>query len=287
MRNPFRRKNRARSEVKPVVLVASLLMALPVLFIAAVVYLDPSEVHEVRAGVRRMVAEVAQNATRMAGAVSNYLLDQPYFAVQEIKVFGADAADGAEIIARAGLRRGLSIWRIDAQGLEEKIRRHPWIKRVVVRKELPRRVIVDVEEWRPAGIVALESLYYVDADGVVFKAVAETDSVDFPLVTGLRAASLSPHEPSTRGKLSQVLGLGREVEEAGVRLSEIRFSAEGNIVLYPAADRVPFAMGWGNWAEKVLRLKRFLRVWDGQEAHFAGVDMRFEGQAVARLRRSL
>ena len=287
MRNPFRKQNRVQSEMKPLVLVASLLIALPVLFVAAVVYLDRSEVHEAYAGVRRSVAEVTRSVERVAGGIASFLLDQPYFAVREIKVFGAEAAEGAEIIASAGLRRGLSIWRIDAQDLEKKIRRHPWIKRVVVRRELPRRVIVDVEEWRAAGIVALERLYYVDPDGVVFKALADKDSVDLTLVTGLRTADLAPHDPTTRSKLSQVLALGREVEQAGVRLSEIRFGPIGDIVLYPAADRVPFAMGWGDWTEKVQRLKRFLRVWDGQEAHFAAVDMRFAGQAVARLRRSL
>jgi len=287
MRNPFRKKNRIRSETRTVVFVASVLMALFVALIAAAAYLDPSTFHEARANVRRLTVELAHGAKRVAAGVSTYIVEQPYFAVQEIKVFGADTADRAELISSAGLKRGLSIWRIDPHDLERKMRRHPWVKRVVVRREFPRRVIVDVEEWQAAGVVALDGLYYVDAKGVVFKGVGETEPVDFPLITGLRGADLPPHDPSTRSKLSQVLAFGREVEQSGLRLSEIRFVPGGGILLYPASERIPFTMGWGDWAEKLLRLKRFLREWEGQEAHFAAVDMSFVGQAVVRLRQSL
>ena len=34
---------------------------------------------------------------------------------------------------------------------------------------IPRRVVIEVEERRPKAIVAVGKLYYVDADGVLFK----------------------------------------------------------------------------------------------------------------------
>lgn len=242
---------------------------------------------EVRARGRHLFAGTVRAAKDLAAALPGIVLDRPYFAVQEIKVFGAEAADRAEIIAGAGLRRGLSIWRIDPRELERRVAEHPWVKQALVRREFPRRVVVTVEEWRPAAIVALEHLYYVDAAGVVFKALDETDSVDLPLITGVRSAALPLAERSTRDKLSEVLALARAVEGADLRLSEIRFLPNGEVVLYPASARVPFTMGWGDWHEKLLRLKRFLTEWRGQEAHFAAVDMSFAGQAVVRLRRTL
>lgn len=251
-------------------------------------FYPPSAVlDEVRAEGRRLVAGTVRAAKDLAAALPGVVLDRPYFAVQQIKIFGAEAADRAEIIAGAGLRRGLSIWRIDPRELERRVAAHPWVKQALVRREFPRRVVVSVEEWRPAAIVALERLYYVDAAGVVFKAVGETDPVDLPLITGVRSAGLPLEERSTQKKLSEVLALARAVEGANLRLSEIRFLPNGEIVLYPTSVRVPFAMGWGDWHGKLLRLKRFLREWHGQEAHFAAVDMSFAGQAVVRLRRTL
>lgn len=281
-RNP-RRRRRVRG---PRVALAMLLV-LSWVCLDAGIYPPSAALDEVRAQGQRLFAGTVRAAAGLAAALPGVVLDRPYFAVQEIKVFGAEAADRAEIIAGAGLRRGLSIWRIDPRELERRVGEHPWVKQALVRREFPRRVVVSVEEWRPAAIVALERLYYVDAAGVVFKAVDETDPVDLPLITGLRSAALPLQVRSTRDRLSEVLALAREVESADLRLSEIRFLPNGEIVLYPASARVPFTMGWGDWPQKLLRLKRFLREWDGQEAHFAAVDMSFAGQAVVRRRQTL
>ena len=121
-----------------------------------------------------------------AGSLRDFVLESPYFSVREIQVRGADKVSGDEVIAMAGLRRGMSTWNIDLAAIEKKIGRHPWVRRVFVRREFPRRVIIDVEERTPKAIVALRKLYYVDADGVVFKEVGPGENVNLPLLTGLR-----------------------------------------------------------------------------------------------------
>ncbi len=107
-----------------------------------------------------------------AASLRDFILDNRYFSVREIQVRGGDKVSGNEIVTIAGLRQGMSIWKVDLPAIEKKIGKHPWVRRVLVRREFPRRIIIDVEERSAASaIVALRKLYYVDADGVVFKEV--------------------------------------------------------------------------------------------------------------------
>ena len=43
-------------------------------------------------------------------------------------------------------------------------------------------------------------------------------------------------------------------------------------------------MGWGDWDEKLTRMRWFLRKFEGKGARFRAVDLSFRGQVVARPR---
>ena len=230
--------------------------------------------------------ETASGVVRTAAHGSwDFFLTHPYFAIREVKVLGAEKVKGADIVVMSGLGPHTRIWNIDPAELEERVRRHPWVKAVLIRRELPARLVITVEEWSPGAIVALDKLYYVADNGVIFKALDEEDSVDFPFITGLRTADLPPREPGTREKLSQAVAFGKTVERAALGLSEIRFRPGGGIVLYPVSYSVPFHVGWGDWDEKLNRLRWFLREFQGQGARFRAVDLSFRGQVVARPRK--
>ncbi len=233
----------------------------------------------------RRALEIAAETVRTAsGKSSGLILTHPYFAIREVKVLGVEKVKGADLVVMSGLGPHTGIWSIDPAEIEERVRRHPWVKSVLIRRELPARLVIHIEEWSASAIVALDKLYYVADDGVIFKALDDDDSVDFPFITGLRAARLPPQEPGTRDKLSQAVALGRKVERASLGLSEIRFEPGGGIVLYPVSYAVPFRMGWGDWDEKLTRMRWFLREFQGKGVRFRAVDLSFRGQVVARPR---
>jgi hypothetical protein len=220
-----------------------------------------------------------------AGSLREFILESPYFSVREIQVRGADKVSGDEVVAMAGLRRGMSIWSIDLAVIEKKIGRHPWVRRVFVRREFPRRVIIDVEERTPKAIVAMRKLYYVDSDGVVFKEVGPGESVKFPLLTGLRPEQITAPDPATRKRIRDALRLSEMMVQRSHSLSEIHFAKPDRLVVYTTAYPIALHMGWGNWAEKLTRMERLLTLWKGNEERLASLDMGFRDQVVARLRR--
>jgi cell division protein FtsQ len=221
-----------------------------------------------------------------AGSLSEFVLESPYFSVREIQVRGAEKVSGDEVIAMAGLRRGMSIWSIDLAQIEKKIGRHPWVRHVFARREFPRRLIIDVEERSPKAIVALRKLYYVDADGVVFKEVGPGEDVKFPLLTGLRPEQLTTPDPATRKRIRDAIRLSEMMVQRSHSLSEIHFAKPDKLVVYTTAHPIALHMGWGNWPEKLNRMERLLVLWKGNEERLASLDMSFRDQVVARLRRA-
>ena len=223
--------------------------------------------------------------TIAAVSLRDFVLESPYFSVGEIQVRGADKVRGDEVVAMAGLRRGMSIWSIDLANIEKKIGRHPWVRRVFVRREFPRRVIIDVEERTPKAIVALRELYYVDADGVVFKEVGPGENVKFPLLTGLRAEQFTAPDPATRRRIQDAIRLSELMVQRSHSLSEIHFAKPDRLVVYTTEYPIALHMGWGNWGEKLARMERLLALWKGNEERLASLDVSFRDQVVARLRR--
>lgn len=211
--------------------------------------------------------------------------ENAYFFVREIQVRGGEKVGGDEIVAMAGLRQGMNIWKIDPGGIETKVAKHPWVRRVLVRRDFPRRIVIEVEERTPKAIVALGRLYYVDADGVVFKEVGAGETVNFPLLTGLRPEQLAKANPALRGKIQDAVRLGDLMAKDARTLSEIHFDESGRLVVYTTAFPVALKMGWGEWDSKLKRLDRVLALWKGNEERLASLDMSFNDQVVARLRK--
>ena len=220
-----------------------------------------------------------------AASLGNFIVESRYFSVREIQVRGGEKVSGNEIVTFAGLSKGMNIWKIDPGAIETKIAKHPWVRRVLVHREFPRRISIDVEERRPRAIVAIAKLYYVDADGVLFKEVHPGDNMNFPMLTGLSAEQLSAPDKTMRQRLQEAMRLGELMAQRAHALSEIHFDRPDQLVVYTTHQRMALRMGWGDWDEKLARLERLLSLWKGNEARLASLDVSFRDQIVARLRR--
>ncbi len=224
----------------------------------------------------------------MSAAISAraFIFENPYFSVREIQVRGGEKVGGKEIVAMAGLRHGMNLWKIEPAVIEKKVAKHPWARRVLVRREFPRRVVIEVEERAPKAIVALGKLYYVDSDGAVFKEVGVGENVKFPLLTGLRPEELASANGAIRQRIQEAVRVGELMAKDSRALSEIHFDAPERLVLYTTAYPVALRLGWGGWEEKLQRLERVLALWKGNEARLASLDVSFRDQVVARVRRA-
>lgn len=117
----------------------------------------------------------------------------PLFAVREILVRGTWKHVDADALARlSGVEVGTNLFTLDVGAAQERLHENPWIRRAAVRRHPPHTLWIFVEEYEPAAIVATNKparpaggLFFLDAEGVVFKEVEAVDNKDYPVVTGI------------------------------------------------------------------------------------------------------
>ena len=100
------------------------------------------------------------------------------------------------------------------------------------------------------------------------------------MITGLRPEQLAAADPALRRRLKEALRLGELMAIDAHKLSEIHFAAPERVVLYTIAYPMALHMGWGDWDDKILRVKRVLSLWKGQEeaASVAGRELSRPGR---------
>ena len=212
--------------------------------------------------------------------------DHPYFAVSEIVVTPTHHVRGGALLESVNLRPGQSLWRIDPEDLAARLEAQPWIRRARVRREFPRRLVVDVAELVPVAILFLDQLYYVDSTGVAFVKVGEREPLDLPFVTGVEAAIVGDERPFARHAIRQALRVLDLMQAAGLpfRVSEVHIEREQGISVFPIEPRVALTFGWSGFKTKLTRLERVLQDFRGRESQIREIDLTMGAGAVVRLR---
>jgi hypothetical protein len=224
--------------------------------------------------------------SRFAVLARDALLDHEYFSVREIKVQGGEKIGGSGIVAMAGLSHGMNLWKVEPRDIESKIGRHPWVKKVLLRREFPHRIVIEVEEHVPKAVLVLEKMHYVDSEGVIFKEIEPADKTDYPFITGLKSAELASQPQGFRQKLRDAVALGDLMAEELFPVSEIHFAAAGGVVLYPVSHPLALSMGWGDWPEKITRIRKVWNEWKGKERHLLSLNAGYKHQVVVQLKQS-
>jgi cell division protein FtsQ len=182
--------------------------------------------------------------------------------VRAIHFEGLSRATADELLALSPAKPGDPILLVDVRAAEAALARHPWVKRVDVRRTLDRALRVSVEERRPAALVDLGGLYLVDEGGDVFKRAAAGDGLDLPLVTGLSRADWVQRRGAAEPLLAGALALAKAWHRRGTpaRLSEIHVEPGDGVTLYVGDDGTEVRLGTSDYEAKLARLEKMLSV---------------------------
>jgi len=219
---------------------------------------------------------------RIGPPLQVWAVQHPYFAVDEIIMSPTRRVQPGALLRWAGVSPGMSIWHTAPRRLERQIAGHPWIRTASVRRELPRRLVIDVTEREPLALVSLDRLYQVDRRGVVFAALGDDDRLNLPLITGLGETAAS-----RRRALREAIKVLQLVQVQGLsfRVSEVHIQQEQGVRLFPVDPALALTFGWGRPREKVQRLETVLASHAGQEGRIREIDLTFHEEAVVRFKR--
>jgi cell division protein FtsQ len=181
------------------------------------------------------------------------------FRVKQIDIEGARRAPRQELERLIQTALGRNILSVDLGALSRALLAHPWVKRARVSRQLPSRIVVQVEEHRPEALLHLGYLYLLDGEGKVFKRAAIDETEGLPVITGVDRAEYLAIPEACQQRVRRALEvLARYHAEPRPVLSEINLGSRDEITLHLRQDGLAVHLGPEPSAE---RLGRFDAVW--------------------------
>lgn len=216
-----------------------------------------------------------------------YLVASPYFRLETVDVQGVDEEMARELTGDCGLDPGVSLLSIRLTDLKEQMEMHPWVRSVRLVRKFPHTLIVEVDPHVPYAIVLRERPHYMNRHGEVFKAVEESEPIDFPIIT------VADWEAADGDK--DLLAATRVMQalegETGLwslsRLSEIRVGPRGSVSLYFAHTAAKIMLPEQDLPNKVQGFKKVAEhlYQTGKIRQVTGINMDYEGGAVVSFKK--
>lgn len=202
-----------------------------------------------------------------------WLVTSPSFRVAAIDVRGAERVPAAWVEARLSPALGESLLLLSLERAAAELAEHPWIAAFELAKELPDRLVVRLEERRPAAVVERDgTLYCVDGEGRLILPLTEVGGLTGKLlrVDGERGEAAS---------IPRALAVRRELEQAhpawGSALERVEVLGGGDFRLHTTELPFPLVVRSGQLEARLERLEALLpRIRDGF-GELEAVDLRF------------
>lgn len=209
-------------------------------------------------------------------AAALWIYTSPRFLLRQLQIGGTAQVATEEIAKALAPLRGRHLLGLSLADIEGRLTENRWVKSAAIRKELPDRLVVQIEERQPAALLRREAgIFYVDVDGFVIGAYDLAGPVDLVLVSVAPGATL---------QVSQALDLAASLErlapESMEGLSEIEVLGQGDYRIFTAGLDFPILVSTDKVEQQMIKLAAVLpeisRRFDTVEA----VDLRFSRQIV-------
>ena len=210
------------------------------------------------------------------------------FLLSSFEVRGNRVLTEGEVLELSGAVMGSNLLDVRISALEEAVAASPRVDRAQARRVLPDRVVVTLDERSPAALVVRGGgVVEVTHDGTVLPAVAQTMSVDLPVISGA-VGDVDTGSTGPSQELADALALlqhAREVSEGlWMDISEVRIAPGSGLVIYTVADGAEIRVGSGALGSDDLeRLWRVLCDIRDRGLEAETIDLRFKDQVIVRL----
>ncbi len=161
------------------------------------------------------------------------------FRVVDVSVEGAQHLTQDEVLTAAAIPARMSIWD-DMEPLAVRLRSHPLIREVRIRRQLPRRLVLEVWEREPVALLPRPTLMPVDREAHLLPISPVGRRMDLPLLQPRRDDGEGTElTPVQLRELTSELSRLRELDPAVFALvSEVALDSWGDILVHLGQPRV-------------------------------------------------
>lgn len=204
--------------------------------------------------------------------------------VNEVEIRGNEQVSTEEILSRLGIRGSVNILQLNMQELAGRVAAHPWIRSTSIQRHPPLRVIVTVEERRPAAFLVAGKTYLLSADAVVLDEVRKASAKGLPLFRAQWRTEYRAGEHLTDPRIVRGLELLNEFPKTPLlhelQVKEVTAEADGNYILHLAGEGGILRLSVAESLPQLTRLDVALRRHGQGLDSFAYVDLRFPGRVI-------
>lgn len=197
-----------------------------------------------------------------AGLSRSYyaLLDAPWLRLEEVRIEGLKHLDEGLVLNALAVPRNTCVLNLKVKELAARLEALPQVRSVIVRLDLPARLVVELTEREPLAIIQAEEPLLLDKEGKLFARTTRDANPDLLLVTGFSGKGLKEGDYLPREPLEAMREMMAALEGARQwlpvqRISECQWRS-GGFTLFMAQTSLPVDFGSENYGEKLNRLQR-------------------------------
>ena len=189
-------------------------------------------------------------------------LSTPFFRLEDVNFQGNKQVSQVELLQKGGLEDKLNILSLNLSDVKKKMEAIPWVKSVQLRRELPNKLLVSVQERQPLSLVLVDgSLHFLDREGLAFKKVERREGLNLPVLTGLQKGDWQENGYLVPKVLQEIFTLTTLLAQGGDplypdKLSEIHYDQECGYSLYTLDYGIRITLGRDDFKTKMARLEK-------------------------------
>ena len=222
--------------------------------------------------------------------VSDRLYHSPTFNIAITEINGLQNISQNQVLLKIGelAHSGRNLVRLDLDRLRRNLELIPWVKTVVVRRVLPDKLVIDIEEREPVAFARLaQGTLLIDEEGTLLENNPEKLSrADFPVILGMESGYGPEVLRRNRERISLYLRLIRSLDRGGAGLSrdlsEVHLQDPGNVSVILNGDTVLVYLGRDGFQKKFRRYLAAGRELKKKYRNLDSVDLRYRDQVVIR-----
>ncbi|MCB1053199.1 MAG: FtsQ-type POTRA domain-containing protein [Acidobacteria bacterium] len=206
----------------------------------------------------------------------NHLLRNEKYQVKYVLLQGTSPFNYKEVQESVRLFSGQNIFLADLAAIQAAVSKHPWVEDVVVRRELPDRIRVQVTERAVGGLLQADNRLWVLArDGRVLGPVSQDMGLlDYPIFTGL--------DFNNRAGLARAIAMSEQIRETSLlfwsELDHLDFSQSNNVVASLNHFKAPINLGSQVVVENLENFLSIVAHLEESYPQIAYVELGFPGQ---------
>jgi cell division protein FtsQ len=199
------------------------------------------------------------------------------FVVRSVVFSGNTRLSDDELRTFSGLKGGENLLTLSSRALAGKMAESRWIESVSIRKELPNRIILKINEARPFALLDMKGrLFLVDDRGTMLEKLKESTVPFLPVISG------NPFRE--KEAFSEAIRLAMAIKDTGISAQKdhVEIIAHKPEELAANLDGILVKIGAGDYEEKLARLIQVENEIRKRQIPVDYIDLRFANKVVVK-----